>query len=283
MGAAVHTDNGLSNDSLSNEALFDVVNGAGPAPALLVCEHASNFIPDEMDRLGLAQGLLQSHIAWDPGALAVARAMAEMLDAPLLASRISRLVYDCNRPPDAASAMPARSESHIIPGNLDLDDIQRQDRFSRFYIPFRDQLARMIDDRQAAQNEQPVLVTVHSFTRVYDGVRRGVDIGILHDTDHRLADHLLHGALMNSGFNIRRNAPYGPDDGVTHTLKEHGVSRGLKNVMIEICNDLITDEAAQQDMADLLSKALRAAVPALDDCALDRNAPQRQAGGRHNG
>ena len=86
--------------------------GQGPARALVVCEHASNRIPEVLGDLGLDQAAArESHIAWDPGALGVATALAARISAPLVHGSISRLVYDCNRPPDAASAIPETSES----------------------------------------------------------------------------------------------------------------------------------------------------------------------------
>ena len=94
---------------LSNEAV-EVINAGAKAPLVLVCEHAAREIPACFDGLGLDAAARESHVAWDPGALAVARAMAQDLDAVLVAGRVSRLVYDCNRPPEAPGAMPAQSE-----------------------------------------------------------------------------------------------------------------------------------------------------------------------------
>ena len=47
---------------------------------------------------GLDASELTRHIAWDPGALPVARGLSSALDATLIHSGISRLVIDCNRP-----------------------------------------------------------------------------------------------------------------------------------------------------------------------------------------
>ena len=68
---------------------------------MIVCDHASNFIPQEYGTLGLDAAELKRHIAWDPGALPVAERMAAALDAVLVQSCVSRLVIDCNRPLDA--------------------------------------------------------------------------------------------------------------------------------------------------------------------------------------
>ncbi|WP_234185996.1 N-formylglutamate amidohydrolase [Shinella sp. NM-101] len=238
-------------------------NAVARGKVILVCEHASCLLPKSVGSLGLTDEALASHIAWDPGALAVSRLMAESLDATLFYQRFSRLVYDCNRPPDSPAAMPEKSEVFDVPGNAGLDRAAREARTVALYLPFRDKLARLVRER-IADGRAPVIVTVHSFTPVYFGRQRAVEIGILHDADPRLADAMLAAAAADGRFDTRRNEPYGPEDGVTHTLKEHGLSNGLANVMIEVRNDLIRDEAGQRVVAGYLTGLLRAGLSATE-------------------
>jgi len=63
---------------------------------------------------------------------------------------------------------------------------------------------------------------------------------------------------------IRRNDPYGPEDGVTHSLKIHGLAQGLPNVMIEIRNDLLHGAAAEARLAEEVLTLLRPALDALE-------------------
>ena len=226
-----------------------VVNRDGVSPVIVVCEHASCFIPPELNSLGLDAETLNSHIAWDPGAFAVAEGISKRLDAVLVASQVSRLVYDCNRPPGADGAVPARSEIFDIPGNRNLGQAERDIRIAQVYEPFRASLASII----AAANSPAVIVTIHSFTPIYNGKAREVELGILHDTDSRLADAMLGNTHWHTTLDVRRNEPYGPEDGVTHTLRENAVRAGLHNVMIEIRNDLITTPREHDAMAATLS------------------------------
>jgi predicted N-formylglutamate amidohydrolase len=238
-------------------------NAVAQGPVILVCEHASRQLPASLGTLGLSAEALASHIAWDPGALAVSRLMAEQLDATLLFQRFSRLAYDCNRPPESPAAMPAKSEVFDVPGNAGLDQAARDARTRALYIPFRDRLRGLVETR-IAEGRPPVIVTMHSFTPVYFGKPRDVEIGILHDADTRLADAMLAAAGTDGRYTIRRNEPYGPDDGVTHTLREHGLSKGLPNVMIEVRNDLIQNEAGQKVVAGYLAGLLGAALSAIE-------------------
>jgi predicted N-formylglutamate amidohydrolase len=242
----------------------ELVNQEGRADILLICEHASNRIPASLSELGLDQIVLSSHAAWDPGAEGVSRHLAEALDAPLILQRFSRLVYDCNRPPDAASAMPVRSEIYDIPGNTGLSEAARQRRIEAIYRPFRDAIARHLDNK-IAEGDAPAVITIHSFTPIFHGQRRAVELGLLHDDDAALADAMLRASAEGTDLDVRRNEPYGPKDGVTHTLQVDAVERGLMNVMIEIRNDLIGTAAEQADMAmtlaGLITEGLSGAKP----------------------
>src|SRR6476659_8718833 len=92
-------------------------NEAGSSPFLLTSDHYGRLIPRSLGDLGLPASELARHIAWDPGIAGVADALSKVLDAHLIAQRYSRLVIDCNRPPDALSSIPRISEATVIPGN----------------------------------------------------------------------------------------------------------------------------------------------------------------------
>ena len=246
----------------TTEKVVDIVNEDGRGAAILVCEHASNHIPALYGDLGLEAAARQSHAAWDPGAAPLARRLVEALDAPLVAGAVSRLVYDCNRPPEDPSAMPAQTETIAVPGNAGLSEASRAARVRAVYAPFTDALANLIARRQAAGTSF-ALITVHSFSPTWFGTPRAVEIGILHDEDTRLADAMLAEAPALPHRDIRRNAPYGPDDGVTHTLRAHGLANGLPNVMLELRNDLLATGAAQDRMADEVLRLLCPALAAL--------------------
>lgn len=236
----------------------EVSRPGGESDIILVCEHASLRLPAALGDLGLSETARQSHVAWDIGALAVARMLSETLDAALVAQTWSRLAYDCNRPPESPDAVPERSEIFDVPGNRGLDDAARRQRAEALYLPFHAEIESLLDVRQT-QGRKPVLVTIHSFTPVYFGVERDGDLGILHDTDPRLAEAMLDAARAAGLENVRRNYPYSAADGVTHTLRRHGVPRGIPNVMLEIRNDLVTDATGQAEWARRIAGLLRTA------------------------
>src|SRR5262249_52965772 len=97
------------SDWLGREAVA-VDNPGGRGPFVLVCDHASNWVPPSLKGLGLPPGELERHIAWDPGALELARVLSNLLDAPLVHATVSRLVLDVNRDPTHPGSVVMRSE-----------------------------------------------------------------------------------------------------------------------------------------------------------------------------
>lgn len=231
------------------------IRRAAEAPtALVICEHASRRIPAGMGTMGLGEDALTSHIAWDPGASPVADRVAALMGAGLIEGGVSRLVYDCNRPPEADSAIPEQSEVFAIPANQRLDERERALRIDGVYEPFRQAVAAEIARHRASLN---LLITIHSFTPVYAGRARDVEIGLLHGQDATFAQTMLR-ASPRTLYDVRLNEPYAAADGVAHTLDLHGAANGLASVMIEIRNDLIATEATQHAMAEHLANWIEA-------------------------
>lgn len=230
---------------------------------VLVCEHASNSLSGPWSDLGLDARAMEAHIAWDPGALGVARGLAARMARPrggalLVHAPLSRLIYDLNRAPDLPGAMPERSEIHEIPGNAGLSAAARVARTTALYAPFHASLMMELAT-QMALGMRPAVITVHSFTPVYAGIRREVEFGVIHDADVALARAIVE-ASRGSGLVTRLNEPYSAADHVTHTLRLHATPYGLPNAMLEIRNDLIADAPAQAAMAERLAPILVAAI-----------------------
>uniref|UniRef100_UPI003B52AA38 N-formylglutamate amidohydrolase n=1 Tax=Roseovarius indicus TaxID=540747 RepID=UPI003B52AA38 len=248
-GAASDDDDDLP--AVSAERL----TGAGDW--IVICDHASNRIPARYAGLGLSEEARASHAAWDPGAAEVTRRLSASIDAPCVLSNVSRLVVDCNRAPDAPDIMRGQSEIYDIPANRTLDQAGRDERMRTAYDPFHTRLSEVI----AARPRTPSLIAIHSFTPVYNGITRPWEIGVLFDTDRRLADHMLTRLRARGDLNVGENEPYAPSDGVYWTLDRHGTRSRLPTVMIEIRNDLISTEADCTRWARILMEAIEGWTP----------------------
>ena len=241
------------------DILIMVENGAGAGPFVLLCDHASNRVPNAYQSFGFAADQLKLHIAWDPGALGVARLLSGRLDAPLFWPDISRLVIDCNRPLDAASLIVVESEGRAVPANVGLSGTERARRIERIHAPYHD----AVDACLARRGLPTVLIAIHSFTPVYLGNARPWHVGIVFDEDARMANALIKGLATDPRLMVGINEPYSPADLVYYTVSRHARTHGLPAAMIEIRNNEIGEEAGQKIWADRLAEILLAAAPGL--------------------
>ena len=234
---------------------------AGRGSILLLCDHASNFIPGAFASLGLTQENLNNHFAWDPGAAGVTRKISDLLDCPAILAAASRLMIDCNRDPDDWDSIVELGETTPIPGNIGLSDAERAARIAAFHTPFHDCVDAA---RIACAGRIRAVVSIHSFTPEYRGQRRPWHIGLVYNEDHRIARSLAVQLGADERLIVGDNEPYGPGDRVYYSLTRHAEGHGLGSLMIEIRNDLIASEAGQTAWADRLAPMLMNAVVSLD-------------------
>jgi len=236
----------------------EVLNERGASDIVLLCEHASNHIPSEYAGLGLPQAELGRHIAWDIGADALTRRLSALLDAPAFLAAYSRLLIDLNRPLNAASLIPQRSEATDITGNLELSPADRQRRIEKMFLPFHGRVAEHLDQRQQ-QRRPTLLISVHSFTPVYLGKARPWRAGILFDQARLPGESLVELLRADGEPSVDANVPYSVSPDSDYAIPIHGDVRGLEAVLIEIRNDGLLNERDVEDWAQRLARALRAA------------------------
>jgi len=228
-------------------------NAAGRSPFLLTCDHYGRLIPRILGDLGLPASELTRHIAWDPGIAGVADALAKHLDAHLIAQRYSRLVIDCNRPPDALSSIPRISEATVIPGNEGLAREVAEVRRRAVFDPYHRRIGEVID-RRLRDPVPTVLVSLHSFAPVYAGIARPWHIGTLYHRDTRLPPLVLKLLRAEPDLVVGNNEPYAVSDETDYTIPVHGEARGLMNTGIEIRQDLIANRDGQSQWAERLAR-----------------------------
>ncbi len=233
---------------------YGLLREASEHPLILVCEHASRYIPAPLNDLGLDPEAAQQHIAWDIGALALAESLSEALGATLLTANYSRLLIDLNRPLHAPDSIPLKSEIYPVPGNQALDEATREYRRECLFRPFHSRLASLIDERLAAGKTVRV-VGIHSFTPVYFGEPRQLEIGVLYDRAQAYAERLVAG-LGQHPLQVAGNQPYRIEAGSDMTVPVHGDGRGLDSVLIEVRNDLLRTPQAVRRWSDYLAPLL---------------------------
>jgi predicted N-formylglutamate amidohydrolase len=235
------------------------INPEGRSPFVLVCDHASNRIPERYGDLGLSLSQRLEHIAWDPGALSVCQALVDLLDAPLVQSSVSRLIIDCNRDASSPELIRTLSEATVISANIAVSPEERARRIADYHAPFHLAIEQLLDQR-AERGLPTVLVCMHSFTPVYLGAQRPWPIGLIHGRDTGYTQALFDALKAEDGtLNVGWNEPYAALNGVTLTLERHGDGRGLDATMIEIRNTEILEPAGVALWAARLARCLVAA------------------------
>ena len=236
-------------------APFSHFNVEGSARVLIVCDHASPNIPRRMDQLGLADWVLERHIASDIGAADVARVLARLLDAPAVFAGYSRLIVDLNRGVNDPSAFPHISDGIAIQANQALSDAERVQRITAFYDPYH----AAIDERLrtlARQGITPAVIAVHTCTPVFADVVRQWHVGVMWDKDPRIPVPLMAALKARGDISIGDNEPYSGQDEHDFTLDHHAEGQRLPYVGIEIRQDLVDDEVKAAHWAGILAEAL---------------------------
>lgn len=230
----------------------EILPGAGAI--LLVCDHASNLVPDDID-LGVAPELLDRHIAVDIGAADVTRRLAMLTGAPAILAGVSRLVIDLHRQADHPGLIPVISDGHAITGNVGAD---RSARIARFHAPYHRAVSDLIDAYRPR-----LIVAVHSFTPALEtgGGPRPWEIGILSNRDRRAADRAI-GLLRAAGVITGDNEPYSGRV-LNVTLNRHAEARGIPSFALEIRNDLIDHPAGVERWSATIATAITTIAAAL--------------------
>jgi len=229
----------------------------GKSPFFFACDHAGRRIPRSLGTLGLPEHELQRHIGWDIGAWAVSLRLADALDAFTIGQLYSRLVIDCNRAPRVPTSIVEISELTKVPGNIGISETERVARAEQILWPYQNRIAAELDARAGRPT---VLVAMHSFTPVYKGVARPWHAGVLFNRDDRFARIVLDLLQQEPGLVVGENEPYAVSDLTDYTVPVHGERRGLLHVEIEIRQDLIADEAGQEQWSEIFSRLLPEAL-----------------------
>lgn len=230
-------------------------NEDGGACALIVADHASPYFPAAMNQLGLADWVLERHVAWDIGSDELARALADRLDAPAILAGFSRLIVDPNRQLHDPTAFIEVSDGIAIPGNQGLSEDDKSLRIRSFFQPYHDAIGERLDAFEA-EGQVPVLLSIHTCTPVFDRVVRPWHMGVMWDRDPRVAVPLMERLRRVEGVCVGDNEPYSGRHPYDFTIDHHAERRRLPHVGVEVRQDLVSDPEGARRWADILGEAL---------------------------
>lgn len=229
---------------------WEFFEGRAGGQILAIVDHASNFVPSDID-LGLAPSLLETHIAFDIGVAHVAR----RLGYPSMLGAVSRLVVDFNREEAARNIIPLASDGYSIPGNA-ITPEQRSIRIARFWRPYHAAVSAKISELQPS-----LLLSLHSFTPALESepsAKRPWHIGVLYNQDDRAA-RLAIPMLEAAGIITGDQQPYSGKL-LNASMNFHAERRAIPYLGLEIRQDLISDAEGVVHWANMLR-------PIIETCA----------------
>lgn len=236
--------------------VLDIQNPDSVNRLLFTVDHASQFIPEAYNNLGLTDpSVLHRHIAWDIGIEDVTRRVADKLSATAIYARFSRLLIDANRYPEDMALTPAVSDGILIPANKKILDEEKGHRIATYFQPYHDAVERLLN-KKIYEHRSPLLISMHSFTPIMNDFERPWHIGVLWDRDQRIADPMLEILRRNSSLVVGDNEPYSARDPLGYTMSAHGMDRGVPNVAIEIRQDLIDTHHGAEEWACIIADAV---------------------------
>jgi|APTNR8051073442_1049403.scaffolds.fasta_scaffold02289_3 predicted N-formylglutamate amidohydrolase len=233
---------------------FGIINENGAGGTIILCCHASNHFPPEFGELGLSHEERHEHIAHDIGALELSLALSQIIDAPIVHSKVSRLVIDCNRDPTDFDAIPEVSAGIPIIGNQNLDENAKRARVHHAYNPYHNAIHQLIEGH--ARADELNFIAIHSFTPNYMGQKRELDIGVLIGDESGFGDKILANLQLHKHLKVTRDEPYDPNDRVYHTLNRHAKPRNLPSAMLEIRNDHLQNDENVRKFAAIIANSL---------------------------
>jgi predicted N-formylglutamate amidohydrolase len=196
---------------------------------------------------------LNSHRGWDPGALMLARALAKLLKAPLIASQTSRLLVDLNRSEHHPKLFSAMTDV--------LQDDARNRILDEHYRPYRGAV-EAAGDAIIDADARIVHVSVHSFTPVLDGKTRRADIGLLYDPRRTREAALCNRWIAALGvalpdLEVRRNYPYrGDADGLTTALRGRYRAADYVGIELELNQRLVARPALFREVRTAIGQTI---------------------------
>jgi len=229
------------------EAFEVVVGGFGEARVMLTCEHATERMPGGWSWHPGDSWLRGTHWTHDLGAANLTRELVGRWGATAVLSRFTRLLTDPNRPEGHPDMFRQAAEARPIQMNQGLSDEERERRLARLYRAYHAEV-----DTRIRNSSAEVLFAVHSFTPVYEGDHRELEIGILYDIEEELAEHVVK-RIERAGMKVALNEPYSGKEGLMYSADRHASDHDKQAIEIEVRQDLLTSADFRERLADALT------------------------------
>jgi len=237
-----NTDSQELKTEYENARIVDFRDPANPNNKIVVtCEHAKNELPDEYswtenDR----KHFVNEHWGYDIGAYNMGEALAKEMKCVFVHSLYSRLLLDPNRSIVADSLFRKNGDGQEIDLNKDITYEEEQKRIKKYFISYYEALREI-----SVKIDPTFVVSIHSFTPLYQGETRSMEMGVLYGHDSTDFALKVNEGMLGKGYKSEANKPY---DGIT-TM---GVIKSLifarfptkrEGLTFEFRNDILSNES----------------------------------------
>lgn len=247
---------------------YEVIEIELPNALVLTCEHASARIPEPWIWHEEDRWLLDTHWAYDLGAAEVTRELATRLKCPAILSHFTRLLVDPNRGRSQEGLIREIAENRPIRSNQSLTSEEIERRIEALYLPYHQKISETL-----LFHPQASLLSIHSFTPIYEGYPRTMELAVLFDRHEELAQQFA-ACLAKDGWKIALNEPYSGKHGLAFSCESHGQQHQRSCLEIEIRQDLLTEPSLHEAVLHSMETAIRE-VFKISQPSYDENNPCR--------
>ena len=213
---------------------YTLLNEDTVDPHIFSCEHASNKC---LPRYPPQQKM---SIFYKPTGDGISerkasRHLVESTDSQGILATYSRLWIDLNHSLTRTDLVRLETEDHVLSFNHNLSS-EESETFTTSVHSLSRCLQYMVQER--CNKSTPVtLISIHSFTPVWNGTVRTMDIGVLFDECEELGRRLA-GYSKNEGLFVEINAPYTGRGGLMYSVEDKGKRHRCPHLELKLIKPL---------------------------------------------
>jgi len=146
---------------------------------LFTAEHSSNRLPEPYEWNDIDKRLFNMHWALDIGVDLLTLELTRAFQSFALLACFTRLLIDANRPLDSDTLIRKMCDNNPVSLNVSVSEEDKDNRLTNYYHPYRQALIQMLEKHRCKMH-----IPIHSFTPLYEGNARKMEIGVLYKKEH---------------------------------------------------------------------------------------------------
>ena len=228
---------------------YGIINPNSHGLFLFTAEHASSTIPVPIQETDAP--FLKTHWAIDIGILPLMRLLCAHHNTQGIYTTYSRLWIDVNRAPNQEGLVKTHIGETPLSFNQGLLEKDIQHRLQNIHEAYHLSISSAIQKH----SHTPLLVSLHSFTPIWNDHIRTMDIGVLFDRDEELA-HVCTALFKQEGFFVEENLPYSGKNGLIYSAHRHGTEQNIPYIELEFNQSILCTPQRVERVAQKVSAVL---------------------------